>query len=60
MKIKSKIFKSEFSDMIVEVYESGFIALENSEGKSIVLGCPPNARFDLINQAIKYVKDNKK
>ena len=57
--MKPKLFKSKFSDMKVEVYKSGFIALTDAEDKTIVLGEPPNARINLILEAIEYVKKNK-
>ena len=56
----AKKFKSRFSDMEVEVYESGFIALTDADGRTFVLGRPPNARIDLILKAIKYVEENGK
>jgi hypothetical protein len=59
MKIKSKIFKNEFSDMEVEVYESGYIALIDRDNMVMTLGKPPNARTDLILKAIKYVEGEK-
>ena len=56
--MKSKMFQSRFSDMKVEVYESGFIALTDSDGRTFVLGRPPNARIDLILRAIDYCEEN--
>lgn len=54
--MKSKTFKSEYSDMTVEVYDSGYVVLNDNEGEFISLGKPPNARIDLILKAIDYVK----
>jgi len=56
--MKSKMFQSRFSDMKVEVYESGFIALTDADKRTFVLGKPPNARIGLILKAIKYVEEN--
>ena len=56
--MKNKIFKSRFSDMKVEVYESGFIALTDADKRTFVLGKPPNARIDLILRAIDYCEEN--
>jgi hypothetical protein len=52
--VRAKVFRSKFSDMVVEVYESGFIAITDSEERTFVLGRPPNARVDLILKAIRY------
>ncbi len=54
-----KTFESELSDLKVEVYESGYIAITDNENQTITLGCPPNARIDLILQAIEYVNKEK-
>ena len=53
--IKSKIFKSEFVDIKLEVMETGWIILYDGE-RSIALGKPENARIDLIEDAIKYAR----
>jgi len=60
MKIKPKIFKSKFADIKVIVYEGGYIAIMDKEEMTMVtLGRPPNARIDLILEAIKYARGKK-
>jgi hypothetical protein len=60
MKIKNKIFENEFSDMKVEVYESGYIALIDRDNMLMTLGKPPNARIQLIMEAIRYAEGEQK
>ena len=55
--IKSKIFKSNFADIELEVMETGYIVLSNPYEKvSITLGKPENARIELIEKAIAYAR----
>ncbi len=58
--MKDKIFKSPNSDMEVEVFESGWIAIRDEYGATITIGVPPNARTDLILKALEYAQGNKK
>jgi hypothetical protein len=53
--MKNKTFKSKFSDLKAEVYETGYIVITDAEGKAITLGKPYNDRIDLILDAINYV-----
>ena len=55
--MKSKIFKSKFADINLEVTEDGWIMLrENYNNTLISLGCPENARIELIENAIKLAR----
>ena len=64
--MKSKTFKSKFSDVRVEVYESGFIVIFQHDiepttsglADIIGLGKPENARIELVEKAIKYAREN--
>ena len=53
--LKSKIFKDEFSDIVIEVLETGWITITNEEEDvSITLGKPENRRIELLESAIAY------
>ena len=53
--MKPKIFKSKFSDMEIEISEGGWASIEQHR-ETITLGNYPNARWELIEKALEYVK----
>ena len=56
--LKSKIFKSEFSDIEIEVLETGWITVENPDEEIYIsLGKPENERIRLLEEAIKYSRE---
>lgn len=58
--IKQKSFGNERSDLVVEVYPTGYIILVQGEDQ-ICLGAPPNERFKLLSSAIDYaIEENDK
>jgi len=53
----TKIFKSKFSDMFVRITDEGWTDLAQEESNdAISLGKYPNARWELIEKALEYVK----
>jgi superoxide dismutase len=56
MTTKDKTFTNKFSNMRIEVYGTGWTILENDNEHTIVLGNYPNARWELIEKALEYVK----
>ena len=57
--MKDKKFISEFSDLEVNINESGWCSLtvDNVHGSTtIILGCYPNERWSILEQALDYVK----
>jgi hypothetical protein len=60
---KDKIFRNKFADLKITVLESGWVMLEQKFGKDkdvITLGNYPNARFELIEKMLRYVKNEPK
>jgi hypothetical protein len=55
--LKSKIFRSDFVDIELEVMETGWIILRNErEHVEMSLGVPENSRIELIEKAINYAR----
>ena len=55
--LKSKIFESLYSDLKIEVLETGWITITNEEEDvSITLGKPENARIELLENALAYAR----
>lgn len=57
--MKTKIFKSKFSDVSAEVH-NGWAVLYIDGSATIALGNYPNARFEILEDLIKYMKEVKK
>ena len=65
MKIKPRTFKTALADIKIEVYKSGFVEITHLETPkyldnpiSISLGAYPNARWELIEECLRYIKKN--
>jgi len=52
---KDRTFKNNRSDMKVDFHNSW--AVISQEGADIALGVYPNARWDIIEQALKFAKE---
>lgn len=51
-------FNYEDCDMEIEFHETGWAEIHSDEG-CISLGCYPNKRWDIIEQALNYAKSQK-
>ena len=54
----TRIFESDFSDLKVEIHSNGWTTIIAEDGDKIIsLGNYPNKRFEMIEEAIKYLKE---
>ena len=58
--LKSKIFKRKMCDLKVEVIENGWANIIQDDDKTMSLGKYPNKRWEVIEEALNYVKKGEK
>jgi hypothetical protein len=56
----SKKIKSKFSDLSAEILDNGWVILQIENEETISLGKYPNARFEILEKMLEFVKSKGK